>query len=196
MTPFLAILAFLCGSFPSGLVLGKLILGQDIRRGGSGNIGAANVARQAGFKVGVLTAVLDALKGLIPVLIARGVGMDTRGLALVALAAVLGHDFSIFLRFRGGKGVATTVGVMLALAPPAALLSIAVFVVVFLLSSYASLASLGALALLPLFLVLTHGPQIYVPLATVLFFLAVWKHRANISRLIQGTEQGFRDRDR
>src|SRR5689334_9195015 len=115
MSLLLICLAFVLGSFPSGVVLGRLLGGRDVRRYGSGNIGAANVAREMGFKVGIPVALADVFKGLIAIWLAQGAGLGHITLALVALAAVLGHDFSLFLRFRGGKGVATTLGVALAL---------------------------------------------------------------------------------
>lgn len=186
--------AYLLGSFPSGLVLARIFAGTDVRQVGSGNIGAANTARAAGVKVGVLVAILDALKGMIPVLLGRLLGLDPTALALLAGAAVLGHDFTIFLRFRGGKGVATTLGVALVLAPAVAALSIAAFVILVLIWRYTSAASLSALALLPVLLLLTRQPPAYVALAILLLLLAVAKHRGNIVRLMSGTEPRFRSR--
>lgn len=185
-------LAFLAGSFPSGVVLSRLFLGKDVREVGSGNIGAANVARAGGMKLGVGVALLDVLKGLLPVLLARWAGLGSPSLALVALAAVLGHDFSIFLRFHGGKGVATTLGVAAMLGPLAAALAAACWLVTFLAGGYTSLASLVALTLLPVFLAVTHQPPIYVLAGIVLLILAAIKHLENIARLLAGTERSFR----
>lgn len=186
--------AYVFGSFPSGLVLARLVAGTDVRQVGSGNIGAANTARAAGVKVGVLVAVLDVLKGMLPVLLGRWLGLDAAALAAAAGAAVLGHDFTIFLRFRGGKGVATTLGVALALAPAAAALSVAAFVILVLIWRYTSVASLSALALLPVLMAFTRQPAAYVVLAVLLFVLAVAKHWENIIRLMNGTEPRFRSR--
>jgi glycerol-3-phosphate acyltransferase PlsY len=135
------------------------------------------------------------LKGIVPILIGRWAGMDATALAIVALAAVVGHDFSIFLRFRGGKGVATTIGAAVALAPLATVLSGVAWLIVLGVSGYASLASLIALALLPVFLALTHQPVPYVIVGIVLFLLAAGKHADNISRLMSGTERSFRRPD-
>ncbi len=190
----LTCVAFLAGSFPSGVVLGRLATGRDIRQFGSGNIGAANVARAAGFKVGAGVALLDILKGTLPVLLGVWIGLGHAALALAALAAVLGHDFSLFLRFRGGKGVATTLGVMLVLAPLATVLAMATWLVVLGIWGYSSLASLVALALLPIFVGMTGQAPVYVMLASVLFLLSAAKHWENIIRLAHGREPGLRRR--
>lgn len=181
-------LAFLLGSFPSGVVLARLLGGRDIRRTGSGNIGAANVAREVGFKVGILVAALDILKGVVAVLVGKWMGLDPTALAAVALAAVLGHDFSVFLRFRGGKGVATTLGAALVLVPSATVPTVLVWLAMLAVRPYASLASLVALALLPIFIGVMGLPPAYVVLAFALFILAVAKHWKNIIRIVHGTE--------
>lgn len=189
-------LAFLLGSFPSGVVLGRLTTGRDVRTFGSGNIGAANVARVAGFKVGAGVALIDILKGLVPVLIGRWTGLGPAALAAAAAAAVLGHDFSIFLQFRGGKGVATTLGVMLALVPLATIFAMVCWLIVLGLRGYSSLASLVALGLLPIFVGVTGQEPVYVVLASALFFLSAGKHWENIIRLMRGTEPAIRWRKR
>jgi acyl phosphate:glycerol-3-phosphate acyltransferase len=150
------------------------------------------VARTAGIKIGALVALLDILKGVIPVLAGRVLGLDEIALALVGAAAVLGHDFSIFLRFRGGKGVATTLGALLALAPVATLLGMAAWLAVMLVSRYSSVASLVALGLLPVFVAATHQPFQWVCLAAGLFVLAIAKHRNNLVRLARGQESKFK----
>lgn len=194
MTLLAVVVAFLLGSFPSGVVVSRLMLGRDIRDIGSGNIGAANAARAGGMKAGAAVGLADVLKGLVAVLIARGLGLDPTGLALVACAAVLGHDFSIVLRFRGGKGVATTFGAMLALSPPGTLLAAVIWIAVVATTGYSSLASLLALLVLPLALALTGGTPAAVVAACFLLLLGVAKHRDNISRLISGTESSFKRR--
>lgn len=188
-TIVLVCIAFLLGSFPSGLVLSNRFLDRDIRGHGSGNFGASNVADAAGMKVGIAVGAMDMLKGLIPVLIARLVGMDHVALATVALAAVLGHDFSLYLRFKGGKGVATTFGVALALVPVAGLGAMALWYVVHRFSRYASVASLAALAGLPMFMGILGQPRPYVLLAMFLFVLGAGKHWENIVRLSRGEER-------
>jgi glycerol-3-phosphate acyltransferase PlsY len=192
MTAFLAIsIAFLVGSIPTGVIVTRAITGIDVRGAGSGNVGAANVARAAGFRVGILVAVLDIAKGAAPVLVGRALGLDATELSLVALAAVLGHDYSPFLGLHGGKGVATTLGVMLALAPLPALLAILTYLALFLAFRYSSLGSLAALTLLPAYMSLLGQPRSYVLLAVALWAIAVFKHRQNIVRLVQGNEARF-----
>jgi glycerol-3-phosphate acyltransferase PlsY len=185
-------LAFLLGSIPTGVLLSRTLGGRDVRQHGSGNIGAANVVRTSGFKVGALVGLIDILKGVAPILVGRLAGVDHTGLAIVAVVAVLGHDFSVFLRFRGGKGVSTTLGAALALAPLAAVLAMLGWLLIMYLSRYSSLASLTALALLPMFLVMTAQPVPYIAAGMFLFALGVWKHRDNIGRLAAGKESKFR----
>lgn len=190
--PLVVGLAFLLGSIPTGVVLSRTLGGGDVRRHGSGNIGAANVVRTSGFKIGALVGLIDILKGVVPVLIGRLAGLDHSSLALIAIVAVLGHDFSLFLRLRGGKGVATTLGAALALAPPAAvgaMLGWLVFMYVF---RYSSLASLSSLGLLLIFLAITAQPIQYVAAGLFLLVLGLWKHRDNIDRLAAGKEPKFR----
>lgn len=193
-TVVVACFAFLSGSIPFGVLLSRLVAGRDVRSVGSGNIGAANVARAAGMGTGIAVAVLDVTKGMVPVWIGALAGLENTALALVALMAVIGHDFSLFLRFRGGKGVATTLGVILVLAPTAATAAIVTWVVVVFLWRYTSLASLVALALLPLFLAVTGQPAIYVVLGSLLFVLSALKHWENIVRLANGREPKIRQR--
>lgn len=188
----LSCVAFLVGSFPTGVIVTRVLTGRDVRQYGSGNIGAANVVRAAGFKVGILVLLLDMVKGAVPVLIGRALGLSMLLLALVGLLAVLGHDFSLFLRFRGGKGVATTLGAMLALAPLPTALALLTYLVVMLVWRYSSLASLTALALLPADALLTRQPQVTVWLAAALFAIAALKHWENIVRLANGKEPKFR----
>jgi glycerol-3-phosphate acyltransferase PlsY len=188
----LTCVAFFVGSIPTGLVLTRAVAGVDVRDAGSGNVGAANVARTAGFRIGILVALLDIAKGAVPVLAARAVGLDSTGLAVVALAAVLGHDYSLFLGMRGGKGVATTLGVMLALTPIPALIAIGTYVAVMLAFRYSSLASLAALTLLPAYVTGLGEPRSFVLLAVLLWAIGVFKHRQNIARLLQGKESRFR----
>lgn len=186
MTPLiLMVLAFACGSFPSGMIVARRFRVDDIREHGSGNIGASNVAYIAGFRAGAIVGTLDIVKGVIPVLIAIVLRLPHADLAIVGLAAVLGHDFSIALHFRGGKGVATTFGVALVLAPYAAGVAAVAWIASLLISKFASLASLVALGLLPAFMVFTGRPSEYVLLASALFILSAAKHHENIVNLVR-----------
>src|SRR5947209_8515071 len=176
-------IGYLVGSFPTAVVLSRLFTGDDIRAHGSGNPGASNVARTYGMKLGVVVGFLDIVKGCLPVLVARRFGLPDSGLALTAMIAVLGHDYSIFLRMHGGKGVATTLGAGLGLSIFAGSLAMVVWVGVILATRYSSLASLVSLGTLPIFIALTGGSPAFVVGTVALFVLAVWKHLDNIYRL-------------
>lgn len=185
------ILAYLLGSVPFGLLVAKLFCGVDPREAGSGNTGATNVARLCGAKFGVLALVLDVLKGYLPATLAVAGSLGATGISLVALAAILGHVFSPFLGFKGGKAVATTIGAFLALMPLGALLSVAACVLVIALTGYVSLGSLTLALCLPVFALLT-GKLAYLPLAAVVMLLLFWRHRENIRRLSRGEEMPWR----
>ncbi len=189
------LLAFLLGSIPFGYLLCRFAAGTDVRRAGSGNIGATNVLRIAGRKLGLLTLLLDAGKGWLALglELRYGGGWSRPGvLAAVLLAAVAGHLFSPWMRFRGGKGVATGLGAFLALAPGPLAAAAAIFALVLARSRYVSLASITACAALPLLLLLPLGqpriPPVLEAAAVATAALILWRHRANLSRLRQGTE--------
>lgn len=183
--------AYLLGSIPTGLLLGKLY-GIDVRQEGSGNIGATNLYRTVGRKVGVWTLVGDCLKGFVPVLLAWKLGLSEPMHAWIGLAAFCGHVFSVFLLFKGGKGVATALGVYLALAPVAVLGALALFVILVAVWRYISLGSIAAAALLPL--IIWYGPHTWQLLiaTTVISAIVIIKHHANIGRLVAGTESKFK----
>jgi glycerol-3-phosphate acyltransferase PlsY len=203
MNPWLLTLlvAYLLGSIPFGYVLVRIFRHEDIRTTGSGNIGATNVARSGAKGLAIATLLLDLGKGALAVWIAfqigRHAGMQRTGafdLAVsAAVAAVLGHVFPVWLRFRGGKGVATALGVFLALAPAAAGCVVMVFAVVFALSRYVSLASILAAAAFPMFafLLLRHVTPMVLVAFLFLPALIIAKHHANIRRLVAGTESQF-----
>jgi glycerol-3-phosphate acyltransferase PlsY len=189
--PFVAgfVIAYLIGSVPFGLILTRLAGAGDVRRIGSGNIGATNVLRTGHKGLALATLALDLVKGALPVWLAyRYLGPD---MAVVAgLGAVLGHCFPVWLKFRGGKGVATAAGVVLALTPAVAAIAIGVFVLVLLATRYVSLASmLGAIAAAPgaYLLGYVQAAELYLLLA----LLIVVKHAGNIRRLLQGSEAKF-----
>jgi glycerol-3-phosphate acyltransferase PlsY len=187
------IFAYLLGSIPVGIVLAKL-KGQDPRKVGSGNIGATNVMRTSGKAIGVLTLAGDIVKGLLPTWLAIEVGEPKLIVAAVGLAAFLGHLFPIYIRFRGGKGVATAVGFFLALEPAAVIISACVFIMVLLLWRYVSAGSLVGTALMPALLLLFSAPIEYVVVSLVVAIFIYYKHRDNIKRLLAGTENRFRSR--
>lgn len=182
---FICVAAYLLGSIPSGLLLTRFSNVKDIRAQGSGNIGASNVFRVAGKSLGLLTFFADFLKGAVPVCIALFFSPDI--VSLVAVFAVLGHVFPIWLRFKGGKGVATSMGALSLLSPLATLLSCLVWLGVIRLTRYASLSSLLAFTALPFFM-LVLGQFHLLLLGAILWALALFTHRENIYRLCLKTE--------
>ena len=182
--------AYLCGSIPTGVLIARQ-LGVEVRKVGSGNIGAANVARSAGKKAGLLTLFGDAAKGLLPVLLVRFLDLGETTLAATVVAALLGHLFSPFLGFSGGKGVATGLGVFLGLAPYAILFALLLFLATFALSRIVSLSSLVAAAATPLLLLLLAYPREHVVAGLVVALLIIVRHHENIARLWKGQEPKF-----
>ena len=175
------------GSIPVGVILGKL-KGVDPRKTGSGNIGATNVMRAAGKVFGIITLICDAAKGFIPVVLTIYMGEFEYTVGMVGLAVFLGHLFPVFLRFKGGKGVATALGVYLALSPMSVLGSFVVFAVVLAIWRFVSLASIAGAVAMPLAFLLMKLPYEYVLLATAIAVAVILRHRENIVRLIKGTE--------
>jgi len=187
-------LAYLLGSIPFGYLLVRFFRKEDIRSVGSGNIGATNVARSGAKGLGIATLILDALKGTAAVLIAKHLLPGNLDIAaLAAVFAILGHVFPLWLGFKGGKGVATALGVYLALSWPTALASLAVFVVALILTKYVSLASILGALVLPIFFMLFVPDRSPIVIPSVLFIslLVILKHHMNIARLKSGTESKF-----
>ncbi len=191
MTVFLIFFAYFLGSVPMGVVLTKWFSGVDPRTQGSRNIGATNVYRTAGKKLGILTLLGDIFKGVIPVVIARGTLESHFWIGAVALVAFLGHLFPVFLKFKGGKGVATGLGIFLALSPLPTVLAAIVFVLVVLKWRYISLGSLAAAAACVVFLAFFDPHKIYIPFAFIVAALIFYRHRENIERLSRGRENKF-----
>ena len=197
----IALAAYLLGSVPVGYVLVRLFLRQDIRTQGSGNIGATNVLRSGGKSLGAATFALDVVKGAAAVLLASLVAttmlpaLPHRNVeALAALCAVIGHMFPVWLRFKGGKGVATGFGVFLVAAPLAALAAISLFALVFALSRYVSLASILGAASFPVFAWFTvsgQRPAFFIAVQCIVALLIIVKHHPNIRRLMAGNEHRF-----
>ncbi len=184
--PVLALVfGYVCGSIPFGLLLTRFAGLGDVRQIGSGNIGATNVLRTGNKGLAAATLILDALKGTVPALIALRYGPETG--ALAGFGAFLGHLFPVWLGFKGGKGVATYLGVLLGLAWPVALVFAVVWIAVALLSRYSSLAALTACVVVPVALYLL-GWREFAAYFAVMSVLIFYKHKANISRLTAGTE--------
>jgi glycerol-3-phosphate acyltransferase PlsY len=182
-------LGYLAGSIPFGVLMAKAWRGVDVRRFGSGNIGATNVLRVAGRGAATVTLAFDVLKGWAPVALSRALGAPEALVACVALATFLGHLFPIFLGFRGGKGVATFMGVMLALFAKVAFLIAAIWLFTAAVIRYSSLAALVASAASPLLVWILDGRPLYVALTTVLFGFILLRHRENLERLKSGKER-------
>lgn len=193
--PLFPVAGFVAGAVPCSYLAARWLSGKDVRTEGSGNVGATNVFRVAGRSAGIAAAAGDVLKSLLPVLAARLTGSQPLWQALTAAAVILGHCYSPFLKFRGGKGVASTVTVSLVLCWPAALAFGAVWVGVFLARGYSSLASILASFALPLSSALAAADR-----STTIFFalaalFVLFKHRANVRRLLDGSESRMRKRN-
>jgi glycerol-3-phosphate acyltransferase PlsY len=203
-----AVMAYLLGSIPFGYLLVRIFRGEDIRLTGSGNIGATNVARSGAKGLGIATLILDALKGALAVWLAAVLAgskynlcgdfiqhpcaLALRMMSLAALFAVLGHVFPVWLRFKGGKGVATALGVFCVLFPAAILVALAIFILTVIVTRYVSLGSiLGAIAFPVAAYFLQSTDAVSLLLASSVSLIVVLKHHQNISRLLSGTESRF-----
>jgi glycerol-3-phosphate acyltransferase PlsY len=193
----LVAVGYLSGSIPFGVILGRLVAGVDVRTVGSGNIGATNVARAGGKGLGAMVLLLDAGKAIAPILAARALLAGTPRADLwvpaVAVAAFVGHIFPVWLGFKGGKGVATGLGVFLVLAPWAALAGVVVYGIVYGTTRISSLGSLSGTAVCCAGTFVAYGADHPVPWAgLVITILIVWRHRENIGRLMRGEERKMR----
>lgn len=193
----IAAMAYLLGSIPWGILVGKIFAKADVRQAGSGNIGATNVARVAGPAAGLATLLLDTAKGFLAVWLAGRYSNDSATWMMIAgLAALVGHCFPVWLNFKGGKGVAAALGVFLGLCAPAAIASLTVFVLVTAYWKYVSLGSIAAAAAMPLLIYFLwappHAPPTVIILGTMAAaLLVIYKHDANIQRLVEGVEPKF-----
>ena len=194
-----AIGAYIAGSIPFGKIIARYVARIDITKRGSGNIGATNVARELGMKWGILTLVFDVLKGFAPVVLFSHFATQTAFLHEAAfvgigICALLGHMFPIFLGFQGGKGVATALGVYLAISPLSFLCSLVLFIIIVWIWSYISFGSILAAAGMPLFLILFGKPQPLIIGSLIMAALIWYKHKVNIQGLIRGEERRWKDR--
>ena len=186
----LIISAYLLGSVPTGYLLGSLT-GIDVRKAGSGNVGATNVARVLGKGRGVLTLIADTAKGWLPVFAALAIGLSLPSAVLAGTAAFLGHLYPIFLRFEGGKGVATALGVLLCLAPTATFILLGIFVATVATSRFVSLSSITAAVAAPFALWIAGHPPVVVAAGGFMAAMITWRHRGNLQRLLAGNEPKF-----
>ena len=184
----LILFSYLLGSIPTGLLVSKAFAKVDPRQSGSRNIGATNVLRTAGKTLGGITLAGDLLKGLIPVLVALRLRGGEMWIAAVALGAFLGHLFPLYLRFKGGKGVATALGIYIPLVPLAILFNLFVFAAGVAISRTVSVGSLSAAAAMPILIWLWGYPKPYLILGLIVGGLIFYRHRENIKRLLRGQE--------
>lgn len=194
MTAALLLLAaYLIGAFPTSYIVGRLTRGIDLRQHGSGNLGATNAFRVLGWRAATPIFIVDVAKGFLPVhFFPRFDGTDAIAWALAyGAAAIVGHMFSIYVRFRGGKGVATGGGVFLALAPFPALGSLLIWTVLVFVTGYVSLASIVSAAALPLLILFSRAPGSVLALSIALATFVIYAHRANVRRLLRGEEHRF-----
>ena len=197
ITVLLILIAYVLGSIPNALWVGKTFKNIDVREHGSKNTGSTNAARVLGAKLGIFTLILDILNGALPTylgivlgadLLTRMTGIDKLDIIVIGMAAILGHTFSLFLKFKGGKAVATTLGVFLVLVPYAILILLVVFFVIFGLTKYVSLASIVSAVALPITVYLTTRHIPLTILGIIIGLLVIIRHKENIKRLINGTE--------
>ena len=185
------IISFLCGSIPTGYLIIKKLYGIDIRTKGSGNIGSTNVKRIAGIKIAIITQIIDILKGIVPVALALGVSKTLNlpiptniYLSIVALVVILGHDYTPFLGFNGGKGVNTTIGAFFLLAPIAILSGVAVYFILRLFTSVVSIRSIGLGITIPIICIIMKLPSEIIISATMACILMIFRHKNNLIKLI------------
>ncbi len=184
------LVSYLIGAVPFGLIFSKIFSNVDVRTVGSGNIGATNVLRASGKTAAVLTLLADAIKGFLPVFIVQHLFNSEIATVISGIAAILGHNFPVYLKFKGGKGVATSFGVILAVSPWIGLVSLLAWLITALLWRYSSLSALVAFACYPAltFTVSPSGSKPYQALSLFIFGMIYYRHRENIKRLIAGTE--------
>ncbi len=189
------IICYLIGSIPTSYIFGKILGGVDIRQYGSGNVGATNVYRVVGKLPGILVLIIDILKGLIcvtllPNLFLRlGIPMNPEVYKMaLGFTAVVGHDWTVFLKFKGGKGVATSTGVLIGIAPNILVFGLIVWVVIFIWKRYVSLASISSAVSIPIFFSIMSYPVSYVIFSSLICAIMVYKHLPNIRRFVRGEE--------
>ncbi len=181
------LIAYLLGTVPSGYIVARA-RGVDIQQVGSGNIGATNVLRSVGVLPAIIVVILDPLKGLLAVLLPQWLGLGDWVAAGAGLACIVGNNYNIFLRFRGGKGIATSLGVMIGLDPVVAGISAAFALYSMALGRLVSLGSILGVSLAPVLLLIRNAPLPYTLLALAVMLISLWRHRENIVRLARGTE--------
>lgn len=185
--------AFILGSIPFGIIIAK-VMGIDLKKIGSGNIGATNVLRSLGKGPAALTLLGDILKGTAAVAIGRYLSVGPAYEGIIGLSAILGHNFSLFLGFKGGKGVATSIGVLLIYSPQVAIFTLIIWLMVVLMTRYSSLGAIVAFGLLPVNVFLVDYSEMKLIISALITLLILLRHIGNIERLIRGTERKIGER--
>ncbi len=192
---FVFLLSYLLGSIPTGYITGRMMKGIDIRQHGSGNTGATNVFRVLGFKAGLITAVGDIGKGILTLQLVKVIlkapvwGLEIKTVLLICgILVIAGHNWSLFLKFEGGKGIATTVGVLLLLSPYLLLILLFVWLPLVYLTKYVSLGSIVSGVMIPVLMILFRESGEYILFGIIIAIFVVYRHRSNIQRLLAGTE--------
>ena len=187
------IVIYLIAATPTGVVLMRLTGGEDVRQKGSGNIGATNVYRVAGKLAGVLTLLGDTLKGFLPLVVFKSWLQPTPAqLGIASAVAILGHCYPVYLKFKGGKGVATALGIFLVLSPKAVFFALIVFILTVAITRYISLGSVFAALSAPMLILLLNQPKPIFLATLFIAALVIWRHNSNIRRLLDGTETRFK----
>lgn len=190
---FVLISIYLIAAIPSGVIVSRLMGSEDVRQKGSGNIGATNVYRVVGKLAGILTLLGDTMKGFLPLLAYKSwLAPTPTQLGVACAIAILGHCYPVYLKFRGGKGVATALGIFLVLSPQAVLVVVVVFVITVAASRYISLGSVLAAMSAPLLILMLNHPQPIFLATLFIATLVIWRHRTNIRRLLDGSENRFK----
>lgn len=182
-----SIIAYFIGNFATSYIVSMRSAKIDIRQHGSGNAGATNVLRVLGAKAAAITFLGDALKGVVAVLIGRYLA-GSYGAVFAAFFVILGHNWPVLLRFKGGKGVATTIGSMLAINPLVVLIALTIGLIILFTTKYVSLASITGMTIFPFIMIALKQPSEYVAFSFIVAIMAIYKHKANIVRLLKGTE--------
>lgn len=188
----LIVFTYFIGAIPSGVWIGKIFKNIDIRNYGSKNSGATNAYRNLGPKLGLAVLLIDVLKGFLPLYVASKFNLEYNDFVILGLVAILAHTFSCFISFKGGKGVATSLGVFLFLVPAITLILLVIFILVVYFTKYISLASIIVAFMLPIFTFFTHRNSYLFTLSVIIAIFVIYRHKANISRLLNGTENKFK----
>ena len=190
------IFSYVLGSIPNALWIGKIFKNMDVREYGSGNLGSTNVARVLGYRYGILTLILDVLKGIVPVYLVTLYYQDNDILhVLVAMSCILGHSYSMFVKFQGGKSVATSLGVLIIISPKSVLFLLGLFFIIVLITGYVSVASMSVASILPINVYIFNNKNItYMLFSLFISILVVYRHKSNIVNLLNGKESKFTDK--